>query len=272
MKTIVTHMNPDLDAIASVWLLKRFGGSEFRDAKVSFVPAGATYKDMPVDGDPDIVHVDTGLGKLDHHQSNEYTAAAKKVYEYLGLSQEAVKRLVDLVVAVDHAKDIAWQDAGEDKWELWLPSLISGYRLLATEQYDRQLAFGLEAMDAAYKTMSNKVEAEKEIVGGTEFDTRWGKAIALLTYNDSVLDMGIRRGYVLVARKDPRKGYVRVTGRSDKGVDLTQAHAEFANRDNQATWYLHPSKVLLRNGSTKNPKMRATQLTLAEIVEVLKEA
>lgn len=272
MKTIVTHMNPDLDAIASVWLLKRFGAREYRDAQVVFVPAGATFKEMPVDSDPDIVHVDTGLGKLDHHQSNEYTAAARKVYEYLELSEEAVRRLVDLVVAVDHAKDITWQDSGDDKWELWLPTLISGYRLLAADQYDRQLAFGMDALDAAYKSMNNKVDAEKELHGGTEFATRWGKAIALLTYNDSVLDVGIRRQYVLVARKDPRKGYVRVTGRSDKGVNLTQALAKFTKRDAQATWYLHPSKVLLRNGSTKNPKMRPTTLTLHDIIEVLKEA
>lgn len=272
MKTIVTHMNPDLDAIASVWLFKRFGGKEYHEAEVVFVPAGGTYKDMPVDSDLDVVHVDTGLGKLDHHQSNDYTSAAEKVSEYLKLTDLALKRLVDLVVAVDHAKDLAYSDAADDKWELWLPALLSGYRMLYRDQYDRHLAFGMDAMDAAYKVMQNKVEAETELEKGSEFQTRWGRAIACVTYNDSVLDVGIRRGYVLVARKDRGRGYLRVTGRSDASVDLTRVLALLKVADRNATWYLHPSKVLLRNGSTKNPKMRPTTLSIEGIIEVLKKA
>ena len=58
-KVIVTHMFPDLDAICSVWLLKRFD-PDFSEAEVKLIPAGTTYEDKPVDFDPDIVHTDTG--------------------------------------------------------------------------------------------------------------------------------------------------------------------------------------------------------------------
>lgn len=269
MKTIVTHINPDLDAIASVWLLKRFGAPEYRDVQVVFVPAGATFKDMPADSDPDIVHVDTGLGKLDHHQSNEYTCAAKKVHEYLKLSDPALARLIDLVVAIDHAKDLSWPDAADDRWELLLPALISGYRLLHKDQWEKHMAFGMECMDAMYRSLKGKVEAEVELIKGKSFATPWGNAVACETYNDSVLDIGIRQGLALVVRKDPAKQYLRITGSVDRGVDLTSAYAQFQTADPDATWYLHPSKVLLRNGSTKNPKMRPTKLSIDEIIGVL---
>ena len=272
MKTIVTHMNPDLDAVTSVWLFKRFGGPEFEDANVAFVPSGTTFKDMPVDSDLDIIHVDTGLGRLDHHQNNDYTCAAEKVFNYLKLSDPALRRLIDLVVMVDHAKDLEWEDSAHDKWELWLPAILTGYRLLHPEQYERHLTFGISALDGTYRSLQAKVEAEYELRKGTEFQSRWGKAIACLTYNDTVLDVGIRCGYVLVARKDPGKGYVRITGSSKESVDLSAALAKFLQVDPNASWYLHPSKVLLRNGSTKNPKMRPTSLTLDKIVEVLEEA
>ena len=77
-------MNPDLDAIASVWLLKRFGSRGWQEAEVKFVPAGKTYKDKKADSDPDVLHVDVGLGKLDHHQTgDENLCGAVLVFDYL---------------------------------------------------------------------------------------------------------------------------------------------------------------------------------------------
>ena len=51
MKKIVTHFAPDLDAITSVWLVKRFMPG-WKKAEVVFVPAGETLDDQPVDSDP----------------------------------------------------------------------------------------------------------------------------------------------------------------------------------------------------------------------------
>ena len=41
-KLIVTHHAPDLDAISSVWLLKRFDTQRYGTAKVAFVDPGKT--------------------------------------------------------------------------------------------------------------------------------------------------------------------------------------------------------------------------------------
>jgi hypothetical protein len=81
-KIIVTHNNPDLDAVTSIWLIVRWLPG-WEDAEFKFVPAGKTYQGGRVDSQADVLHVDTGLGKLDHHQTDEYTCAAKLTLEHV---------------------------------------------------------------------------------------------------------------------------------------------------------------------------------------------
>ncbi len=81
-KLIVTHMSPDLDAISSSWLIKRYL-PEWESADHDFVPAGQTLNGMQPDSDPNVIHVDTGLGRFDHHQLSEKSSATKRVFDYL---------------------------------------------------------------------------------------------------------------------------------------------------------------------------------------------
>lgn len=274
MKTIVTHHNPDLDGIPGIWLLKKFH-PDFDDAKIDFVPAGENLGGLAPNEDPNIVHVDTGMGKFDHHQSNAYTCGAQLVYEYLieeklvDKDDEALKRIIVLLTALDHGKDNEWPDPESDIYDFGLWSILNGWKMLHTEQEEKLVEWTIHCLDAIYRIFQSKVAAETEFEKGEEFETRWGKGIAFETYNDGVLDLGIRRDYAIVVRKDPKKEFVRVTGDSRKGVDLTQAYELCKQKDPDATWFLHASKVLLRNGSTRNPKMRATKLTLKEMIDIL---
>jgi hypothetical protein len=82
-------------------------------------------------------------------------------------------------------------------------------------------------------------------------------------------------GYVIVARRDPRKGYLRIKAKpnksdTDKGVDLTLIYEKLKKMDPSATWFLHVSKKMLLNGSPKNPKMKPTKLPLSAIIGVLR--
>ena len=79
MKTIITHLNPDLDAMSSVWLLKRFLPG-WDEADVKFIPAGVVK--LKIDEEETLV-VDTGFGKLDHHQTDKNTCAAEIVWKYI---------------------------------------------------------------------------------------------------------------------------------------------------------------------------------------------
>ena len=133
-------------------------------------------------------------------------------------------------------------------------------------------AFQELGVEAVYKLLQNKVAAEHELEKGKKFKTRWGEGVAVYTPNDAVLDLAIKKGFSIVARKDPGKGYLRITGSNRFNVDLTRAYEEFKKRDPDATWFLHASKVLLRNGSTRNPTMRPTKLNVDEVVTILEKS
>jgi len=130
----------------------------------------------------------------------------------------------------------------------------------------------MEVLDALLHKFESRVWAEKELKKrGQEFETRFGKALGIETINDSVVDLSQKMGYVIVVRKDPRKGYVRIKAHPGKEIDLTLVYEKLKKMDPEATWFLHVSKKMLLNGSVKNPKMRPTTLTLDEITEVLKK-
>ncbi len=277
-KTIVTHLSPDFDGIPAIWLLKKFH-PEFTSAKVAFVPVGdATYNNEPVDSNPDVVHVDCGMGKFDHHQTDAFTCGAKLVYEWLVgegyvKDDKALERLVEIVTQLDHGWDTyKWSEKADDRHEFMVHNVLTGFKILNPKQDEKYVEWGLSVLDAIYKLLQLKVEAEREIREGIHFETRWGRGVAVYTANDTILDVAIKNDYALVARKDPHKGYLRITGSNNFNVDLSHAYEMFKKADPSATWFLHASKVLLRNGSTRNPTMKPTKLTIEEVVEVLKKA
>src|SRR5262245_2695906 len=140
MKVIVAHLSPDWDAISSVWLIKKFL-SGWQEAQIKFVPAGQRYGRGPVaphprstssaspagahrgtpsratppvieniDGD-EVIHVDTGLGPLDHHQTQDnQVSAASLTWDYVREElkkagdtltkehEEAVSRVIKIIV------------------------------------------------------------------------------------------------------------------------------------------------------------------------------
>lgn len=83
MRKIVTHKASDLDAVTSTWLIKRFLPG-WENAEIAFVPAGSKLAGSytrkgeiieTVDGD-EVIHVDTGMGPLDHHQTQDNNVCA----------------------------------------------------------------------------------------------------------------------------------------------------------------------------------------------------
>lgn len=273
MKTIVTHIGPDLDAITSVWLIKTFFPN-WEEAAVAFVPAGTTLNKEDPDSNPQILHVDTGFGKFDHHQTDEFICGATLVYEevkkYHG-EDPALERLVKKVNADDHFQQVFYPNPDADYFEFDLSSLIGGWRLIHHDDNLKVLSLGMDALDAVYKNLQNKVWAEKELSErGREFLTPWGKAMGVETTNDDVIHLGQKKGFVLMIRKDAKKGYVRIKSLPVPEIDLTSVYTALKEKDTQATWFLHASKHMILNGSTKNPDMRPSLLTLDELIEIVK--
>lgn len=313
MKIIVTHKASDLDAIASSWIVKRFLPG-WENAEVRFVPAGQKLSGKYVrEGDviekvlvsdagnpggeeeADVIHVDTGMTLLDHHQLNDDNVCATSLaFEYALKNNEALsrdthkvdalKRIVEYAVDDDHFQEVFFVNPTADIYDFSIVGLIHGIKLLYPRDDTSVLNFGMDGLDSAFHYFENRLWAEREIAEkGIEFHTKWGKSLAIETLNDTVMKLGQTMGYVLTVRKDPATGNVRIksrpkrrTGRKypkesfeDVDVDLTSVYEKLLKLDPEASWYLHVSRRMLLNGSSKNPTMRGSKLTLSEVVEVL---
>jgi len=297
MKFVVTHTSPDWDAITSVWVIKRFLPG-WNESEVKFVNAGERLSNHKFDagstdpiekiGDDEVIHVDTGLGPLDHHQtSDDKVCGASLSWEYVksiiesqsdvsekwNEKSEAILRMVKVVVDLDHFKEVFWENSSADYHDFSLFGVLEGLKLQKPNQDDYYVEFGMQSLDAVLRNFENKMWAEKEIESnGIKFETKWGKGIGFSTINDTVLKLSQKMGYMIVVRKDPRKGYVRIKARptqEKQQIDLTLAYEKLRKIDPDATWFLHVSKKMLLNGTAKNPKMKPTSLSLEEIISVL---
>lgn len=298
MKYIVTHTSPDMDAITSVWLIKKFLGG-WDEAEIKFVPAGERIGPLPKgqsfdyaieqQGKDEYIQADTGMGPLDHHQtSSQDICAASLTFDFVKKNLvdntpsinkeklEALERIIKFVVEEDHFRTIFRPNAMADYHDFSVVNILDGLKLQKPNQDEYYVEFISKCLDALLHDFENKIWAEREIdKNGIVFSTKWGKGLGIESINDSVVKLAQTMGYVVVIRRDPRKGYVRIKARPDedkdkKGANLTLACEKLSKMDPHATWFLHVSKKMLLNGSPKNPKMKPTKLSLNDIIEVLK--
>ncbi len=304
MKIIVTHASPDLDAVTSVWLIKKFLPG-WNEAQLQFVPAGERLKNRelsstnyesggPIEkiGTDEVIHVDTGMGPLDHHQIDDaLVCAASRTWDYVRVQnsefgiqrekhqtkKEAVDRIVKVVVDFDHFKEVFWENPTADYHEFSLYGILEGLKIQKPDEDLYYVDFVIPCLDALLHHFENKIWAEKEIAdSGKVFETKWGNGIGFETINDTAVKLAQKMGYVVVVRKDPRKGYVRVKARpllkvkNSEDINLTLVYEQLKKMDPDATWFLHVSKKMLLNGSVKNPTMKPTSLSLDDIIKVIK--
>lgn len=274
MKIIVTHISPDLDALTCCWLIKKYFPG-WKDAIIKLVPAGSTLNGKDPDADPQIIHVDTGFGKFDHHQTDEFTSASLLVYTFLSEKKfvgpkdnQALVRFVKLVTELDHFREYFYPEPASDRYNILLHEIVEGLKSSLDDQSLIHTTFQL--LDSALSNFKNKVNAEKEIKKGFIFNSYLGKSIILETKNSEAGKLAMKSGFNLVITKNPDKGYVRIKSPPIKSTDLTPVYKKVLAQDPQASWFLHSSKRMLINGSAKNPTMRASRLTIAELIEIAK--
>ena len=275
MKTIVTHFSPDLDAITSCWLIKKFFPG-WQNAEIKFVPAGLTYEKKPVDSNPEIIHVDTGLGKFDHHQSNDLTCAAEKILNYLQKNDlikikliKPLKILIDFVIEDDHFLEIYYPETESSRYTFLLNNLIDGLKNTLTDDL-RLVEFIFIALDGALDKLKKQEVAQAEIKKGFVFHSYLGKSFAIESPNDEVLRLAQKSGYQLVARKDPKYGNIRIKTPPNPKLDLMPLYNKILKVDSKGSWFLHSSKHMLLNGSPKRPDQIPSPLTITKLIEIIK--
>jgi len=133
------------------------------------------------------------------------------------------------------------------------------------------MELGFQSLDGIYKVLLNKMWAEKEMLTAMEFSTKWGKGAGFETVNDEVIHQAQKRGFSIVIRKDPKKGYVRIKTLPKEEIDLSELYERLKSDEPDATWFLHASHHMILNGSAKNPDMKPSQRSLADLVSVIQE-
>lgn len=274
-KVIVTHINPDLDAIMSVWLLLRMDKEEYEGAEIVFLPAGETYKGEIVDSSSDVVHVDTGLGKFDHHQEGAYgTCASRLVYQDL-LSRNKVSRndrallaMIDFANEIDTFVDCYYEESSKERFSFSLSEVIPAMHRLQKYDNEAVLLMVLVYLDAVYQRLRDQEEAKEAIASGKKFESMWGKSIAIVTSADDANKTAQKMGYNLVIVRDPKKMRTAIKTSPKTSYSLEPLYAKITLIDDPKRWYYHNSGHMLINGTSKK-EAEPTSLTLTQIVELV---
>lgn len=276
MHIIVTHRSVDIDCITACWLIKRYL-PDWKEAEIKFVDAGSTYKQLPPDSDKNIIHVDTGFGKFDHHQTAEFTTATKKVFEFLLKNNNienklipALTRMVDIVNELDHFQEVNYPDPTNDRYDFMLQQIIEGLKG-ALGKDEKIMDTSIYLLDAIFQIFRNKVKAEETIKKGFVFHSKYGKCIVMESPNEEAMKLALKSGFCLVARKDPIKGNIRIKTLPGKKYDLTPINEQIKKFDKKGTWFMHVSKNMLLNSSSKNPHFFPSPLSSQKLIEIIKK-
>jgi hypothetical protein len=285
-KVIVTHHAPDLDAVGAVWLLKRFDAQHFATAKVAFVNPGEVITPQELQEidmtDAEVVHVDTGQGEFDHHQPDRghlMICATSLVYDFIcdrypdQKDDAALKALVEFVIQIDHFQEIHWPDAANLRYNFMVHELLHGMESQEPHDDDSMMQFGMTCLDCAYHSMGLELRAQELIVEkGHEFTLQGHRSLSIETENEATIKVAQKQGFILVVRKDPKGGHVRIKLRPDSELNLQAAYQAIIAEDHEGTWYYHPSGKMLLNGSSKHRNQTPSPLSLERVVELLEAA
>jgi hypothetical protein len=257
---IVGHLAPDLDCLTAMWILMRFGGAP--NAELRFVPSGTTLLNQPPDANPQIIHVDTGGGRFDHHQrSQRDLCAAELVRRAHAPHDHALARMVQHVIRIDHAVD-----RGGGFFSI--QALIHGYNLRFPEQPGEVARAMMLNLDAWYEAEARQMRLEEAFAQRIEFETPWGLGIAMESVDGGSSKLAFSHGAVLYAYRDTQ-GWMGIAAQARSSVDLTEIYSALRQVDHPADWYLHSSRRLLLCGTAKSPPKVASRLTLVELVRVI---
>ena len=276
-KIVVTHHRPDLDAVMSCWILLRFDAPKYGDAKLVFVDAGKTYKNLPPDDDSNVTHVDVGMGMYDHHQEGRYgTCASRLVWEMLveevvvSPLNEELLAMVNHANAIDTFEDCYWQEASDTRFAFALSEVIPALHRLQIHDDEAVVRMCMVYLDGVYQRLKDRSKAIAAIEEGVKFDCIWGKAIVLITGADDASKQAQKMGYDLVVISEPSNRYTAIKTSPKVAYPLRPLYDKIASIENSDKWYYHNSDHMLFNGSRKGGVFVPTDLTLQELIDLIK--
>ncbi len=250
---LVGHLAPDLDCLAALWMLRRWGG--YAAAAVQFVAAGTRLEQ------PNAIHVDTGGGPFDHHHTADQSlSSAELVRRSVRPADWALETLIAAVTADDHARS---GDSGPLRARDLVVGLNAGF-----PADPAQVLRVMEANFAAwYAAAEQREEQRRAFADRIEFDTPWGLGVAVESQAGVASRDAYGIGAVLFVYRDQYG--MGIAAQSQSTVDLSSVYAELGQIDGGADWYLHPNRRLLLCGSSKAPPRVPSALSLNDLIDVV---
>ncbi|NJK78412.1 MAG: hypothetical protein HC893_00990 [Chloroflexaceae bacterium] len=247
----------------AIWILIRLGGAAH--AELVFVAAGSTLANRPPDNDPAIIHVDTGGGRFDHHQTADGAlSAAELVRREFAPNDLILMRMVNYVTRLDNASY-----HGRDMPFFNINDLIDGYNALYPNRPHHVAQAMMPNFDAWYEHEQRQVRLEQAFARRLEFNTRWGLGIAMQSDDGASSRLAYNYGAILFAYRD-RNGYMGIAAQRRSPVDLQPVYVDVKRIDPHADWYLHPGHRLLLCGTPKAPTRNRSRLSLPELVDIIR--
>jgi hypothetical protein len=124
-------------------------------------------------------------------------------------------------------------------------------------------------LESIFLTIKNSLKAEGEIKEGFVFSSGLGKVLIMETKNEVAVKHALKKGFEVVIRIDPEVKTIRIKTQPDPKYDLTKLYEKITKSDKKATWFLHASKNMLLNGSSKNPNSVPSSLSAKELIAIV---
>jgi len=268
IKTLITHINPHLDDIASIWLFKKFH-PEFKDAKIEFISASRNQAER--EETEDKVFLGTGGGKFDEHKEGLNTCAGSLVYDYLRqkgyipqdeITQKALERLIEWNKLVDTGR------APDSEFSEFSVQAFIRCKDGTPQSSTRSVELGIEILNRILAVLKRKQQSLKDWEKRKEFATKFGKSFAIIS---ETVDREFCReqGGDLFLMYNPRYKSVQFFTPSFE-IDLEPIYRKVLDLDPEASWFLHQSHHMVICGSSSAPDSKQTKLSFEQLMELVK--
>jgi hypothetical protein len=268
MRTLVTHNQPHLDDLCAMWIMARYLPG-WQDATFAFIPANTDPS--TVQDTEDRVHVGVGRGRFDEHKGDHGECATTLVAKHVLATAEipeAELRALDKMVAWALEEDLG-RLLSEPRREFSIPAALQ----LAYFSEDRDservraLAFGL--LDAIMVGLRNHVQIETDWKDRIEFDSRFGRAIAIRTDAQEFSPYAYAKGFDVVVLTGKETPYATIRARATAEADLAPVRDRIAAMED-VPWFFHHSGKMLICGGQKTDGSCRTTLSLEQLIELVK--
>lgn len=272
MKVLITHINPHLDDIFAIWLLKKYD-PKFRDFEIDFISAS---HDQVKEETEEKIFVGTGGGKFDEHKEGMSTCAGSLAYEYLKkenlLSKDELEvKALETMVEWNRQIDMGLAPTSEFG-EFSIQAFIRSKDSQKESSLD-DVKLGRQILNRVLVVQIRTQESLKDWENRTEFETKFGKTIAV---KSNTIDRPFckKMGGDLFILVSPQHHGVQFFTPSHE-LDLSPIYEKVKELDRtsygtEADWFLHQSHHMVLCGSSAAPDAKQTKLSFEQLIEVTK--